>query len=125
MFVPDIENKYYLLIPYIVGKEFVNWPLDLPEKKHTNQIRYKYDAKKSIYKNFLFQFRWLMFILKDIPWVLMVDFLGGVPLFRQMTRTLQEFPYRVYVLLLASHLSGLKKQIQNTWKFDIFDSHLT
>lgn len=55
----------------------------------------------------------------------MADFLRGFPLFRRMTRTLQEFPCRVYVLLLVSHLSGLKKQIQNTWKFDIFDSHLT
>lgn len=55
----------------------------------------------------------------------MADFLRGVPLFRRMTPTLQEFPCRVYVLLLVSHLSGLKKQIQNTWKFDIFESHFT
>lgn len=125
MIVPDIQIKYYLLIPYIVGKEFVNWPLDLPEKKTPTKSDINMMLRSKFIKKKLFQFLWLTFILKDIPWVLMVDFLRGVPLFRQMTRTLQEFPYRVYVLLLASHLSGLKKQIQNTWKFDIFDSHLT
>lgn len=124
MFVPDIYPKYtYLRIPYIVEKEFVNWPLVLPEKK-TRPYQILIWCK-SILKKKIFLSRWLTHIFKDTPWVLMADFLRGFPLFRRMTRTLQEFPCRVYVLLLVSHLSGLKKQIQNTWKFDIFDSHLT
>lgn len=54
MIVPDIQIKYYLLIPYIVGKEFVNWPLDLPEKKTPTKsdinmmLRSKFIKKKII-----------------------------------------------------------------------------
>lgn len=118
MFVSDIYPKYTLPANSLYCGKRVCKLTTRPSWKKTQPYQILIWCK-SILKKKIFLSRWLTHIFKDTPWVLMVDFLRGVPLLRRMTRTLQEFPCRVYVLLLVSHLPGLKKQIQNTWKFDI------